>query len=129
MNFCDLHKEYCDNIVNIIEFKKGKIKELNICLNCLIDNLNIDEASKIDKKQLNKIKSLINNSDCPKCALNKKDIYTNKLLCPYCYEHFKINKKEDKISLFETKIAAAVELEDYETAAILKKEIEKIKSS
>lgn len=126
MNFCDLHKENCENIVNIIEFKKGKIKELNVCLDCLINYLDINQPSEINQKQLSELKHLIANSRCSKCNLNKKDLYTNKLLCPYCYENFNITKKEDKIFLIKTKMKAAIEVEDYETASILKKELEMI---
>lgn len=124
MEFCNFHKGYCKKIVNIIEFKKGKIKELNLCMDCLCNYLNIDEPSLINEKDISEIKNLVD--ECYKCGLNKKDLYSNKLLCPYCYNHFSINKKEDKISLIKSKIKYAVEIEDYENALILKKELENI---
>lgn len=128
MKFCELHKEQCedDKIVNIIEFKKGKIKETNICLDCLCKYI---DSPEIFEKDINDIKSLIYKNECPKCGMSEKELKTSKLICENCLSYFKIIKKEDKLNLFENKIAAAIETENYESAAIFKKEIERIKNS
>jgi protein-arginine kinase activator protein McsA len=126
MEFCDLHKNKCDNVIHIIEFKNNKIKESNICLDCLCNFLNLNYFD-LNNLKIKELKNLTNR--CPDCDLNKKDLYSSKLLCNTCYEYFKVTKKEDKINLIKNKMAAAIEVEDYETAAIFKKEIERIKNS
>jgi protein-arginine kinase activator protein McsA len=128
MGYCDLHKKQCENIVNIIQFKNGKIVELNACVDCLCDYLGSYDFDilNVDHK---KIESLVYKNQCPKCKLDEKDLRGKSLLCSYCCSYFKIIKKEDKINLMKDKIAAAIKVEDYESAAIFKKEIENIKNS
>jgi len=83
-NSCPLNKKDCnkEKIINIIELKKGKIKETNICENCLDSYLENQTSSQLPPEAFS-----------------------------------------ENLTLKE-KMNAAIEAEDYETAALIKKQIE-----
>lgn len=115
MDFCPFHKKKCEEIkmITIIELKKGKIKEIKICEDCACNYF----------KEINSLNEL---PDDPKEVLN---LILSKEECIECnIINGKELTKEQKMVILEKKIAAAVEEEDYETAAIIKKQIEEIKN-
>lgn len=126
MKYCNLHKDYCEKIINLIQFKKGKIIELNVCMDCLCQYLDTEifDLCSIDISKIEEIEPFITKNNCPQCGLNKKDLYGSKPLCLNCYLHF--NLKENKAILIKNKMAVAIKIEDYESAAILKKELENL---
>ena len=115
MDFCPFHKKNCEEIkmITIIELKKGKIKEIKICEDCAqsyIKETNSLSDLPDDPKEL--LKLILLKEECIECnIINGKEL-----------------TKEQKIMILENKIAAAVEKEDYETAAIIKKQIGEIKN-
>ena len=90
MEFCPLNNENCEKekIINIIQLKKGKIKEINICNDCICDY----EENKIES-----LKNLVETIE---------------------------ESPKHKLFNLKNKMAAAIENENYEAAAIIKKKIE-----
>jgi protein-arginine kinase activator protein McsA len=93
MEFCPLDDKNCgkEKIINIIQLKKGKIKEINVCADCVCEY-----AEKL-LDNIEPLKNLIETTE---------------------------ENPEYKIGELKNKMAAAIETEDYETAAIIKKKIE-----
>lgn len=128
MTYCFLHKEECEDekMIKIIEIKKGKIKQTNVCQNCIkkyIEQSNEYVLESVPDDVNDLINFLIENKEQIKekqCSDCKKENYDNFNCCK------KDNSLENKIEKLKVKMAAAVAIEDYETAAIIKKEIEKI---
>ena len=105
-------------MVTIIELKKGKIIQTKICQECfskrveetqLLGGLPDDPAALLDLF----LKDKSYDEDCAECAMLNLD-------------EGEVSK-DQKIKALESKMAAAVRVEDYEAAALIKKEIEKIK--
>ena len=106
-------------MITIIELKKGKIKQTKICEDC---------ASK-------HIQSLSIMTDLPEEPKDILDLFLNYESDQECSSCLTLNVEEDKMSpeqrikILESKMAAAVKVEDYESAAMIKKQIEKIRNS
>lgn len=124
MDFCPFHNQSCEEskMITIIELKNGKIIQTKICEDCI-------------SKHMKEQSILSELPDDPKDILGvfmkvRRD--KGELECPTCLT---LNVEESKMSLeqrikvLEGKMAAAVKVEDYETAAKVKKEIEQIKNS
>jgi protein-arginine kinase activator protein McsA len=94
MEFCPLNNKNCEKekIINIIQLKKGKIKEINVCNDCVCDYA---ENNLLD--DIGPLKNLVETIE---------------------------ESPEYKLSNLKNKMAAAIEIEDYEAAAIIKKKIE-----
>lgn len=120
MTYCFLHKEECEDekMIKIIEIKKGKIKQTNVCQNCIkkyIEQSNEYVLESVPDDVNNLINFLIENKE----QIKEKQ-------CSDCKKEDSNDFVENKIEKLKVKMAAAVAIEDYETAAIIKKEIEKI---
>jgi protein-arginine kinase activator protein McsA len=122
MEFCPFHKKDCNELemITIIELKKGKIKQTKICQECAskyLESVNIMESIPESIKDLMDLflenKGLID--DCPKCL---EENFDDKAITA-----------EQKIKILESKMAAAIKIEDYEAAAMLKKQIKIIRDS
>lgn len=141
MGFCNFHKEECDDekIIKIIELKQGKIKEIEICEDCIAKYLETETKNILEeipesieelvnlflesKKTQNKYK---NEERCKVCGTLKEHH-----LCPNCIkkiDHKELSPKEKKIKTLKEKMATAISEENYEAAAVLKKELERIMS-
>lgn len=121
MEFCPFHKKDCEDIemITIIELKKGKIKQTKICQNCVSKHLGIVNLVDYVPEDVESILEMF--------LSNKESIDE----CPNCLELNSENSpitNEQKVRILESKMAAAVKTEDYETAAMIKKQIEVIKS-
>lgn len=121
MEFCPFHKKDCEDIemITIIELKKGKIKQIKVCQNCVSKYLGVVSLVDHVPEDMNDIIEMF---------LCNKELIDE---CPNCLEINSENNpltNEQKVKILENKMAAAVRVEDYEAAAMIKKQIEIIKS-
>lgn len=121
MEFCAFHQDNCDDekMITIIELKRGKITQTKICQECFSKRVVFEQlANEVPQGPDELLDVLLRDKsydqDCVRCImLNNEE---NKM------------SSEQKIKILESKIAVAVKVEDYETAAAIKKEIDRIKS-
>lgn len=113
MDFCPFHKEKCEpeKMVHIIQLKKSKIQEVVVCQDCIFKHFNF-EINLPDSlpEEIDNVISFFLDFDKESEQINE-EIETS---------------KEQKIKKLQNKMAAAVKIEDYETAAQIKKQIEKV---
>lgn len=137
MGFCNFHKEECDDekIIKIIELKQGKIKEIEICEDCIAKYLETETKNVLEEipESIEELVNLFleskknksdNSEKCKVCGTLKEHH-----LCPNCIkkiENKELSPKEKKIKILKEKMAAAISEENYEAAAVLKKELERI---
>jgi protein-arginine kinase activator protein McsA len=120
MDFCPFHKENCKEVemITIIELKKGKIKQTKICQNCISSYLGTVSLVDSIPESIEEIVSLFLEDrspveECASCTeMNTNEEYLS---------------QEQKIKILQNKLAAAIKVEDYETAAVIKKQINTIK--
>lgn len=129
MGFCNLHKKEIDDekMIKIIEIKNGKIQQTSICQECMKKHLEKENINLIENipENINEIieffmerKEKIKKDKCLDCKKNDSEEYVEP----------KNKSVKEKIKELEKKMADAVAIEDYETAAIIKKQLDKIKS-
>lgn len=129
MKFCSLHKEEVDEekMIKIIEIKNGKIQQTSVCQDCMKKHLEKENIELIENipENVNEIieffmekKEEVKKDKCLNCKKNDSEEPLEQ----------KNKSIKEKIKELEKKMADAVVIEDYETAAIIKKQIDKIKN-
>jgi len=120
MEFCPFHKKNCEEfeMITIIELKKGKIKQTKICQECASKYLGTVHSMDSLPDSIGELMDAF---------LGNKELVEE---CPTCLEENSCSNSitsEQKIKILESKLAAAIKIEDYETAAMLKNQIKIIK--
>jgi protein-arginine kinase activator protein McsA len=121
MDFCPFHGQDCEEskMITIVELKKGSIKQTKICEECVA-------------KHLQEVSIMSGLPEDPKDILdlfiNHKEDFTECTKCITLNADEEKMSPEQRISILKNKMAAAIEVEDYETAAKIKQEIEKLRN-
>lgn len=122
MEFCSFHNEDCEEaeMITIIELKKGKIKQTKICQNCMSEYIGtvslVDSIPESMEELIHLfLEEKIPTEECTNCIetnTNEKDAS---------------QEQKIKIKILQNKLAAAIKVEDYEAAALIKEKINNIK--